>query len=71
MVCSCIGTVSDRSGCSFLFTVGRGWFVAVLGLFLTGHVVVSCPQSVDVGLLMCDLHINKIYHDFCRFSSIN
>ena len=44
MVCSCIGTVSDRSGCSVLSTVGRGWFVAVLGLFLTGQVVVSCPQ---------------------------
>ena len=44
MVCGCIGTVSDRSGCSFLSTVGRGWFVAVLELFMTGQVVVSCPQ---------------------------
>ena len=44
MVCSCIGTVSDRSGCSVLSPVGRGWFVTVLELFLTGQVVVSCPQ---------------------------
>ena len=44
MVCNCIGTVSDRSGCSVLSPVGRGWFVVVLELFLTGQVVVSCPQ---------------------------
>ena len=44
MVCGCIGTVSDRSGCSVLSTVGRGWFVAIRELFLTGLVVVSCPQ---------------------------
>ena len=44
MVCSYTGTVSDRSGCCVLSPVGRGWFVALLGLFLTGHVVVSCPQ---------------------------
>ena len=44
MVCSFTETVSDRSGCSVLSPVGRGWFVAVLELFLTGQVVVSCPQ---------------------------
>ena len=44
MVCSCIGTVSDRSGCSVLSPVGRGWFVAVRELFLTSQLVVSCPQ---------------------------
>ena len=44
MVCSYTGTVSDRSGCSVLSTVGRGWFVAIWELFLTGQVVVSCPQ---------------------------
>ena len=44
MVCGYTGTVSDRSVCSVLSPVGRGWFVAVLGQFMTGHVVVSCSQ---------------------------
>ena len=44
MVCSYMETVSDQSRCSVLSPVGRGWFVAVLELFLTGQVVVSCPQ---------------------------